>query len=205
MTVTVAVDMFIYGMINAGDAGWADLGTLLPVAAAIVLFGVFVVVEPAIRTPLLHMSLLSSRPIAAGALLMLVASGVLIAGLFLGSHYLHHLRGLSALETGLFCLPAAFATMIGAIAAGRLVGRIGTHAVAVVGLALVSIGNGLLIDPSTDGNVYVGGLPGTVVFALGGDPLFVAATTSALGRAGHHETGLASGVTTPPASVSCSQ
>jgi hypothetical protein len=30
---------------HAGDAGWADLGTLLPIAAAIVLDGVFVVVE----------------------------------------------------------------------------------------------------------------------------------------------------------------
>jgi hypothetical protein len=45
---------------------------------------------------------------------------VLIADLFLGSQYLQHLRGLSALETGLFFLPAALGLMIGAIAAGRL-------------------------------------------------------------------------------------
>jgi hypothetical protein len=36
---------------------------------------------------------------------MLVAAGLLIAGLFLGSQYLQHLRGLTALETGLFLLP----------------------------------------------------------------------------------------------------
>src|SRR5215218_1750128 len=45
VTVTAATGLFIYGMINAGDEGWADLGTLLPIAAAIVLYGVFVVVE----------------------------------------------------------------------------------------------------------------------------------------------------------------
>jgi hypothetical protein len=39
VTVTAATGSFIYGMINAGDAGWADLGTLLPIAAAIVLYG----------------------------------------------------------------------------------------------------------------------------------------------------------------------
>jgi sugar phosphate permease len=33
-----------------------------------------------------------------------------------------------------------------------------------------------------------------VVFALGGGPLFVCATTSALGRVGQHEAGLVSGV-----------
>jgi MFS family permease len=192
-TVTAATGSFIYGMINAGDAGWADLGTLLPIAAAILLYGVFVVVESAVRTPLMHPSLLWRRPIAAGGFLMLVASGVLIAGLFLGSQYLQHLRGLSALETGLFFLLPALATMIGAIAAGRLVGKIGTRPVAVVGLALVAIGNGLLIGLSADGNVYVEALPGVVVFALGGGPLFVCATTSALGRAGPHEAGVVSG------------
>jgi EmrB/QacA subfamily drug resistance transporter len=194
VTVTAATGSLIYGMINAGDEGWTDPGTLLPIAAAIVLYGVFVVVERTVRTPLMHLSLLSRRPIATGAFLMLVASGVLIAGLFLGSQYLQHLRGLSALETGLFFLPAALATMVGAIAAGRLVGTIGTRPVAVVGLALVAIGNGLLIGLSADGNVWVEALPGVVVFALGGGPLFVAATTSALGRAGQHEAGLVSGL-----------
>src|SRR5215211_3279167 len=194
VTVTAATGLFIYGMIHAGDAGWADLGTLGPVAAAIVLYGVFVVVERTVRTPLMRLNLLARRPIATGAFLMLVAAGVLIAGLFLGSQYLQHLRGLSALETGLFFLPAALALMIGAIAAGRLVGTIGTRPVAVIALALVAIGNGLLIGVSAGGNVYLEALPGVTVFALGGGPLFVAATTSALGRAGQHEAGLISGV-----------
>jgi EmrB/QacA subfamily drug resistance transporter len=194
VTVTAATGLFIYGLINAGDAGWADLGTLLPIAAAIVLYGVFVVVERTVRTPLVRLSLLSRRPVAAGAFLMLVAAGVLIADLFLGSQYLQHLRGRSALETGLFFLLPALALMIGATAAGRLVGTIGTRPVAVVGLALVAIGNALLIGVSADGNVYVQALPGVVVFTLGGGPLFVCATTSALGRARLHEAGLVSGV-----------
>jgi EmrB/QacA subfamily drug resistance transporter len=194
VTVTAATGTFIYGLINAGDEGWADLGTLLPIAVAIVLYGVFVVVERTVRTPLMHLSLLSRRPIASGAFLMLIASGVLIADLFLGSQYLQRLRGLSALETGLFFLPAALALMIGAIAAGRMVGTIGSRPVAVVGLALITIGNGLLIGVPVDGNVYVEALPGIVVFALGGGSLFVTATTSALGSVSQHEAGLVSGV-----------
>ena len=76
----------------------------------------------------------------------------------------------------------ALALLIGAVAAARLVGRIGTRPFAVVGLALVAIGNALLIGVSADGNVYAEALPGVTVFALGGGPLFVCATTSALGR-----------------------
>jgi EmrB/QacA subfamily drug resistance transporter len=194
VTVTAATGSFIYGMINAGDGGWADLGTLGPVAAAIVLYGAFVVVERTVPTPLMRLNLLARRPIVTGAFLMLIAAGVLIADLFLGSQYLQHLRGLSALETGLFFLPAALALMIGAIAAGRLVGRIGTRPVAVVALILVAIGNALLIGVSAGGNVYAEALPGVTVFALGGGPLFVCATTSALGRVSLHEAGLVSGI-----------
>jgi len=194
VTVTAATGLFIYGMINAGEWGWSDLGTLVPIAAAIVLYGVFVVVERTVPTPLLRLNLLARRPIAAGAFLMLIAAGVLIADLFLGSQYLQHLRGLSALATGLFFLPPALALMIGAITAGRLVGRIGTRRVAVVGLTLVAIGNALLIGVSADGNVYAEALSGVVVFALGGGPLFLCATTSALGRVSLHEAGLVSGI-----------
>src|SRR5215475_11502964 len=171
VTVTTATGAFIYGMINAGDKGWTDPGTLLPIAAAIVLYGVFIVVERTVPTPLMQLSVLSRRPVAAGAFLMFIAAGVLIADLFLGSQYLQHLRGLSALETGLFFLPAALALMTGAIAAGRLVGTVGTRPVAVAGLALVAIGNGLLAGVSAGGNVYLEVLPGTIVFALGGGPL----------------------------------
>jgi hypothetical protein len=74
------------------------------------------------------------------------------------------------------------------------VGTIGTRPVAVVGLAMVAIGNGLLIGLSADGNIYAEALPGVVVFALGGGPLFVAAITSALGRVGLHQSGLVSGI-----------
>jgi MFS family permease len=194
VAVTAATGSFIYGMIKAGDVGWLGLETLLPIATAIVLYGLFVVIERSVRNPLMPPRLLSRRPIAAGAFLMLIASGVLFAGLFLVSQYLQHFRGLSALETGLFFLPPALATMVGAIAAGRLVGSIGMRSVAVAGLALVASGNALLIGLSTGGNVYVEALPGVVMFALGGGPLFVCATTSALGRAAQHEAGLLSGV-----------
>jgi hypothetical protein len=103
---------------------------------------------------------------------MFIASGVLIADVFLGSQYLRHLRGLSALETGLFFLPAALALMIGAIATGRTVGTIGTRRVAVVGPALVGTGNGLLIGVSAGGNIYLEALPAAAwAYCVGTDPL----------------------------------
>ncbi|MGW4796805.1 MFS transporter [Nonomuraea sp. NPDC004297] len=194
VTVTAATGSFIYGMTNAGDHGWADPGTLVPIAAAAVLYVAFTVIERHVRNPLIRPDMLVRRPVATGAFLMLVAAGVTVADLFITSQYLQHLRGYSALETGLFFLPTALATMVGAIAGGRLVGIIGTRPVAVAGLALVAIGNGLLIGLSASGNVYAQALPGAVLFALGGAPVFVAATTAALGRVTQEEAGLVSGM-----------
>ena len=192
VAVTAATGAFVYGMINAGDRGWTDAGTWLPVVAAVVLYGVFAIVERTV--PLMRPGLLSRGTIATGAFLMFVAAGVLITDLFLTSQYLQHLRGLSALATGLFFLPAAVALVAGAIAAGRLVGRVGTRSVAVTALGLVTAANGYLIGVSADGNIHVEVLPAVVLYALGGGPLFVSATTAALGRAKVGEAGLISGV-----------
>ena len=65
----------------------------------------FVVVERTVPAPLMRLNPLARRSIAAGAFLMLVAAGLLIAGLFPGLQYLQHFRGLCALETSLFFLP----------------------------------------------------------------------------------------------------
>ena len=67
VTVTAATGSFIYGMLNAGEEGWTDLGTLLPSGAAIVLYGVFVLVERTVPAPLMRLNLLARCPIAVGA------------------------------------------------------------------------------------------------------------------------------------------
>ncbi|PSL51980.1 EmrB/QacA subfamily drug resistance transporter [Saccharothrix carnea] len=194
VTVTAATGSFIYGMINAGDHGWSDLGTLGPVLAAVVLYGMFAVVERRVRNPLIRPGVLARRPVAAGAFLMLVAAGVTGGDLFITSQYLQHLRGQSALDTGLFFLIPALATVVGAVLGGKLVGTVGAKAIAFAGLALVAVGNGLLIGLTADGNVYARALPGAVLFAMGAAPVFVAATTTALRHVAQHESGVVSGM-----------
>ncbi|WP_395110203.1 MFS transporter [Actinomadura sp. SCN-SB] len=194
LAVTAATGSLIYGLVTAGDNGWGSAGTLLPLAAAVILYGAFALIERAVRSPLMHVEMLTRRPVAVGAFLMLAGSGLLISLFFLGSLYLQHLRQLSALETGLMFLPAALATGAGAHLAGRLVSRIGTRPVAATGLALVAIGTALLTQLPVDGNVLLGLLPGLVIAAAGVGPVFVTATTSALAYVHHGEEGLASGV-----------
>ncbi|MEV0220057.1 MFS transporter [Streptomyces sp. NPDC050704] len=194
LLVTAGTASLIYGLVKAGDAGWGDTATLLPIAAALVLYAVFAAVERAGRAPLMDLRMFTRRPVLAGAFLMLVATALLIAFFFLGSMYLQHVRGFSPLKTGLLFLPVAVATGLGAHLASRLVGRIGSRAVAVGGMAVAAAGSVPLTQLSTDGSVYAGLLPGFVVASLGLGAVFVTATTTALGMVEHDEAGLASGV-----------
>jgi sugar phosphate permease len=98
------------------------------------------------------------------------------------------------LKTGLLFLPAAVATGLGAHIASRLVGRIGSRAVAVAGMAISALGSVPLTQLSVEGSVSTGLLPGFVVASVGLGTVFVTATTTALGMVEHHEAGLASGV-----------
>ncbi|PSJ29654.1 MFS transporter [Streptosporangium nondiastaticum] len=192
VTATAATGLLIYGVINAGNNGWADVGTLVPIAAAIVLYVVFTFVERIVRNPLMRPGMLARRPVASGAFLMLAAAGVTGGDVFITSQYLQHLHGYSALSAGLFFLPAAVASVVGATLGGRLVEPLGARLVAFIGLGLVAIGNGLLSALSSQSNVFVLALPGVILFALGATMVFVSATTSALSGVAQQEAGVVS-------------
>ncbi|MGA5822864.1 MFS transporter [Kitasatospora sp. NPDC094028] len=190
LLATAATGSLIYGLIKAGDTGWASAGTLLPLAGAALLYAVFALVEHRAATPLIDLRILGKRPVAAGSFLMLVGTGLLLGSVFLGSLYLQEVRGLSALATGALLLPVAVATAVGAHLTAHLIAHLGARPTAAGGL-LVSASGSLLLSRA-DGTTGV--VLGLVVGALGVIPVFVAATTTALGFVSHHEAGIASGL-----------
>ncbi|MFI6007535.1 MFS transporter [Streptomyces sp. NPDC051243] len=194
LLVTTGTAALIYGLVEAGDSGWTDTSTLLPLFGAAAAYAAFAAVERAGRAPLMDLRMFTRRPVLAGAFLMLIATGLLIAYFFLGSVYLQHIRGLSPLRTGALFLPVAVATGLGAHLGSRLVGRIGSRPTAVAGLAVAAAGSVPLTRLSETGSVYAGLLPGFVIASLGLGAVFVTATTTALAMVEHHEAGLASGV-----------
>jgi predicted MFS family arabinose efflux permease len=194
LLVTAGTASLIYGLVEAGDAGWGSATTLLALVGAAVLYAAFAVVERTGTAPLMDLRMFARRPVQAGAFLMLIATGLLIAFFFLGSVYLQHARGFTPLRTGLVFLPVAVATGIGAHLGSRLVGRIGSRTTAVGGLVIAAAGSIPLTRLSADSSVYAGLLPGFVVASLGIGAVFVTATTTALAMVEHHEAGLASGV-----------
>jgi MFS family permease len=138
----------------------------------------------------MNVRLLTRRPVATGALLILVATALMIMMFFLGTFALQEHHGYGALTTGLLFLPVALSTMLGANAAGRVIGRTGPRALAVTGLVVAAAG---LAGPAIRGGT-VPMVIGMAVAAAGTGVLFVVASATALGQVAPHEAGLASGI-----------
>jgi hypothetical protein len=101
-------------LINAGGHGWSATSTWVALVVAVLVLLAFSMLEGHARHPLLRVELLRRRPTLAGCFLMLVATGLMEGGFFLGSFALQHAFGYSALGVGLAFLPVAVSIVAGA-------------------------------------------------------------------------------------------
>jgi EmrB/QacA subfamily drug resistance transporter len=187
---TTGTAAIIYGFINSGDHGWTARSTLISFAAAAVLYAAFAARQRLARSPLMDLRMLARPRILSGAFLMVAATGLLVAGFFLGSFYLQTARGYGALTTGLLFLPAAVSTIVGAHTASRAVMHVGPRPVAAAALAVAGLG-------ATLPAVWLGTatlVAGISIAAGGLGATFVAATTTALTHVAPDEAGLTSGI-----------
>jgi hypothetical protein len=81
LTATLATAAVVYGLVTAGSDGWAATTTAVPLAAGLVLAGVFVAIQRTAQVPLVPLGLVVRRPLLAGQLVMLSAAGLLLATL----------------------------------------------------------------------------------------------------------------------------
>lgn len=186
--VTIGTGVVVYGLVNAGTEGWGAAGTVLALLGGLAAWVLFAIVERATREPLLRIGLLREPPVAAGAFLMLIATGLMVGGFFLGSFVLQRAYGLSALEVGLAFLPVALSVMGGSHVAGRVLVRVPAKWVAGVGLALAAVGEGLVVLVDHPAGVVAG----LSLASLGVGAAFVTAFTSALAGSGEGDAGLRS-------------
>lgn len=188
--VTAATGTLIYALIRAGEQGWATPATAALLAVAVVVYAAFIARQRLAAAPLMNVALLIRRPVATGTLLILVATALMIMVFFLGTFYLQNYHGYDALTTGLLFLPVALATMIGANAAGRVIGRTGPRVLGTSGLFIAAVGMG--IPAFWEGTAAM--VSGVGIAAAGTGVVFVVASATALGQIEPHEAGLASGI-----------
>jgi EmrB/QacA subfamily drug resistance transporter len=194
VTITAALVLLVYAVVEAPEAGWADGQTLGLLAAAAVLIGVFAAIEARSVAPLVPLRVLRSRALVGGNL-VLISLGMLAFGMpFILTQYAQQVLDYSPVEFGLGSVVMPVMAAIGSTAGQAIVTRAGFRRVSAVGLVLMGAGCILLTQVSVDGG-YLGDIFfGLLVFGPGLGAAYVAGSVATLAGVAEAEAGLASGL-----------
>jgi EmrB/QacA subfamily drug resistance transporter len=184
----------VYAIVGTDVHPWGSARTLLLLLIAVVLLAVFLVSQTRAPSPLMPLSLFSSRSVSAANVVMLLLGVVFFSMWYFLSLYLQDVKGYGPLKAGLLFLPMSVAIIAGAQTAGRTLARYGPRKLLVVGLGLGAVGFAWVSQLSA-GSSYAGGVLGATLLISFGTGLSFAPLATA-GTTGVHWTqaGLASGV-----------
>lgn len=143
-TVTSALVLLVVGLTGAGEHGWSTRGTWVPLLAALVLIGIFLVIERRARQPLVPLAVLQRPTVAWGNLSGVMAFATQTSLVFLLTLYLQEVLGYSPLQAGLSFAVLGVGTVLGGAVAPRLAGRHGAGRVIIGGMALQGLVTGSL-------------------------------------------------------------
>ncbi|MFC5804320.1 MFS transporter [Streptomyces formicae] len=139
LLVIALLGSLTYAIIEAPSAG-APAVIPFAVLALLALAGLLVY-EPRRTEPLIDLRFFRSAPFSGAVVIAISAFAALSGFLFLNTLYLQDVRGLSALNAGLYMLPMAALTFACAPLSGRLVGARGPRlSLLVAGVAMAASG-----------------------------------------------------------------
>jgi EmrB/QacA subfamily drug resistance transporter len=194
LTVTGALVLLVYAVVEAPDVGWDDVQTILPVAGSAVLVAAFALIESRHPAPLVPLPFLRSRTLVGANAVMLLTGAVAVGMPFVLTLYAQRVLGYSAVEFGVGSVVLAAAVTVGAIIAQAAVLKLGLRPVAATGMALMGAGSLLLTQVSVSGSYFGDIFFGLLICGPGIGLAFVSATVAALAGVAEHESGLASGL-----------
>ena len=194
LSITGALALLVYALVEAPDTGWGDPRTIALLAASAALFGAFALIEWRHSAPLVPLRIFRSRTIVGANAVMLVF-GTLPYGLgFVLTLYAQQVLGYSAIKFGLTSLVFPAMAAAGSILGQAIVLRVGFRPVAAIGMGLMGGGALLLTQVSTGGTYFGDIFFGLLVFGPGVGLAFVTASIAALAGVPERESGLASGL-----------
>jgi EmrB/QacA subfamily drug resistance transporter len=194
LTITGALVLLVYAVVEAPDVGWGDVRTILLLAGSAVLLAAFALIESRHRAPLVPLRILRSRTLVGANAVMLLIGTVAVAMPFVLTLYAQQVLGYSAVKFGVSSVVLAVAVTVGAIVAQAAVLKVGFRPVAATGMALMGAGSLLLTQVSVSGSYFGDIFFGLLVCGPGIGLAFVTATVAALAGVAEHESGLASGL-----------
>jgi Major Facilitator Superfamily len=193
-TLTAAMLLLVFTVVEAPEAGWGSARTLASFGAVAAILAAFVTIERRRAAPLVRLGILRSWSLVQANLAAMMLLGGWFGFQFIATLYMQQLRGWSPLETGLAIFPGGFLVAVLAPRIAPLVMRFGIRPLITVGLASTAAGYALFIPIGLTSGYATAILPTMILaglgFALAYGPLNIAATNGVAAE----EQGLASGL-----------
>ena len=195
LSVTLALMLAVYAVVDGNAAGWGSGQTLSLLAVAALLLAVFFVVESRSKAPLVPLGLLRLRQLATANMVGVLWSAAMFAWFFIAALYLQQLLHYSPLQVGLAFLPANLVMAWFSLGlSARLALWRGFRWPVMVGLLLTAGGLACFALAPLDGRYVLHVLPGMLLLGLGTGMALNPLLLAAMSEVGPQDAGLASGV-----------
>ncbi|MEJ8812627.1 DHA2 family efflux MFS transporter permease subunit [Variovorax ureilyticus] len=195
VTVTAALMLAVYAIVNGNEAGWTSTQTLSLLGVSLVLMAIFLFIESRVQHPLMPLRLFRLRNVSTANVIGVLWAAAMFAWFFISALYLQLVLGSTPMQVGLAFLPAnlimaAFSLGLSA----RLVMRFGNRGPLSFGLLLAAAGLALFARAPVDGSFVVDVLPGMTLLGIGAGMALNPLLLVAMSDVSPSESGLASGV-----------
>jgi EmrB/QacA subfamily drug resistance transporter len=195
ITVTAALMLAVYAIVNGNEAGWTSLRTLGLLGLAVALLAAFLWIESRTPSPLVPLGMLRERNVATANSIGVLWAAAMFAWFFLSALYLQTVLGYSPLLVGLAFLPSNL--IMGVFSLGlsaKFVMRFGIKLPLAFGLALAAGGLLLFARAPVNGIFVVDVLPGMIMLGFGAGIAFNPVLLAAMSGVKPSDSGLASGI-----------
>jgi EmrB/QacA subfamily drug resistance transporter len=192
--VTGGMLLLVYALVKAPDVGWGATRTIAELAGAVAILIAFVANELRVSNPLVPMSILRVKGVAAADATQMVALAGFLPMFFFLTLYMQTVLHYSPIQTGIAYLPLTGGFIIAASISSQLFARIGTKPVVLAGIAIAASGLYWLSRIPVDGSYLSDILPGLLVVSLGMGGVFTGLTTAANAGVDEEKAGLAAGL-----------
>ncbi|MGZ5359749.1 MAG: MFS transporter, partial [Solirubrobacterales bacterium] len=180
VTITAALSILVYGIVDAEQAGWGSAQTIGLLSASALLHGLFVVIERRSQAPLVPFGIFRKRTLTGANAVGLLVGASLFSMFFFITLYMQQVLDYSAIEAGLAYLPLSVAIIISAGVASQLVTRVGFKPVLAAGMLLIAGGLAWFSQVSVGGSFVSDILGPSLLAAVGLGFSFVPTTIAAV-------------------------
>jgi EmrB/QacA subfamily drug resistance transporter len=194
ISITSAMMLFVYTLVEAPTRGWTDARTLGMFAAAAALLAFFIYNEKRVKNPLMPLGIFRIRNLTGANLVMFPVVAAMFSMFYFTSLYIQTILGYSPVETGLSFIIVPVVIAIAATNIPKLIGKVGYKWVLVFAPLFIAASLLLFGRVPVDGKYFIDVFPALILLGIGAGMSFVAGTIAATSGVPGRESGLASGL-----------